>query len=95
MDLGKPGHIEVAFVQQGPNLKCTITDNGIGRAKAMEISSKRLKSHRSAGMEITQKRIELLNEGNQSGEVNITDLYDTNGQASGTKVELILPLKEH
>ncbi|CAN5352649.1 hypothetical protein BH09BAC1_BH09BAC1_29490 [soil metagenome] len=94
-DIGRPGQIEVGFTVVGGYLKCSITDNGIGRAKAATISSKRLKSHRSVGMEITKKRIELLNEGNITGEVTVTDLYDSMGQASGTLVELQLPIKEH
>ena len=94
MDMSMAGMIEVSFAFEAQNLKCSVTDNGIGRKKAAEISSKRLKSHRSVGMEITKKRIELLNEGSNYGQVVITDLYDINGQATGTKVELVLPVKE-
>lgn len=96
MNLGRPGMIKVAFSRFDNYLECTITDNGVGRAKAMEVSSKRLKSHRSAGMEITQKRVDLLYEAgkekNRAG-VEIIDLMDDMGHPSGTEVSILLPLK--
>ena len=96
MNLDRPGMIKVAFSRMNNYLECTVTDNGVGRAKALEVSSKRLKSHRSAGMEITQKRVDLLYEAgkdkNRAG-VEITDLVDDLGHPSGTEVSILLPLK--
>lgn len=97
MNLDKAGKITVSFRQQEQYLECTITDNGVGRAKAMEIGSKRLKSHRSVGMDITQKRVELLHEAgkdNKGSGVAIADLVDGEGLPIGTKVSILLPLKE-
>jgi hypothetical protein len=96
MNLGQPGIIAVKFEQQGNQLKCTITDNGVGRKKAVEISSKRLKNHRSAGMEITLKRVELLNQQHANEKyvgVEIIDLTDEHGNATGTQVTILLPIK--
>jgi ligand-binding sensor domain-containing protein len=96
MNLGQPGIIAVKFEQQGQQLKCTITDNGVGRKKAVEISSKRLKNHRSAGMEITLKRVELLNQQHANEKyvgVEIIDLTDEHGNATGTQVTILLPIK--
>jgi sensor histidine kinase YesM len=97
MNLGQPGEVSVEFEQFDNYLKCTIADNGVGRNKAFEVSSKRLKSHRSAGMEITQKRVDLLNRQREMGlkrGVEIVDLYNDNGEAAGTSVIILLPIKE-
>ncbi len=97
MNLDRPGKIRVHFAREERYLKCTITDNGVGRAKAFEVSSKRLKSHRSAGMDITQKRVELLHEaGNEQKRVGveIIDLRKEDGSPAGTQVSILLPLKE-
>jgi LytS/YehU family sensor histidine kinase len=72
-----------------------VEDNGVGRKKAEEI--KRLKSitHQSRGMEMTLTRIELLNQGKPWKDyfVKITDLYDHDRNASGTRVEITFPLE--
>nr|WP_297786011.1 histidine kinase [uncultured Allomuricauda sp.] len=66
---------------------CTIEieDNGIGR------HSKKVKyhktDHKSRGMEITEKRLQMLKTQNQNkNSVEIIDKYDSNGLPSGTKV---------
>jgi LytS/YehU family sensor histidine kinase len=75
-------------------LVCVITDNGIGREKAREIThSIPGKKHKSLGMKITEDRLRILNDLNNSTlSVNIIDLKDTKGMALGTKVELFVPL---
>jgi hypothetical protein len=45
------------------------------------------------GMQITQDRIEMINKlYNINASVRIIDLEDENGNALGTKVELIIPV---
>lgn len=75
-------------------LICSVEDNGIGRMATMEINKKR-SDHKSLGTKITQKRIDLINSLDQS-KINIqyVDLFDPNGVASGTKVELSIPAAE-
>lgn len=77
-------------------LICTITDNGIGREKASQIKHTMPgKKHKSLGMKITEDRLRILNEVNNSAlSVNISDLKDEKGYALGTKVELYIPLNE-
>ncbi len=97
MNLDRPGEITVHFSRENKYLKCTIIDNGVGRAKALEISSNRLKGHRSAGMDITQKRVELLhaagNEQTVMG-VEVIDIIGADDMVAGTQVSIMLPLKE-
>jgi len=74
-------------------LKCIIEDNGIGRVKAKELN-KNTKTHQSKGIFITNERFALLNQTRQRKgyQIKTIDLYDNNNQASGTRVEIYIPL---
>jgi hypothetical protein len=70
-------------------LICEITDNGIGRKRAYEFKSKSVEIKKSMGIEITKKRLELLNGSFEpSSFIEIHDLLDKSGMALGTKVVL-------
>ncbi|QKX06944.1 histidine kinase [Aquimarina sp. TRL1] len=74
-------------------LKCFITDNGVGRTKAKKIQKRQgAKTYTSFALEAIKKRLHLLQD--QYGDTigyTIIDLYDDKQQAIGTKVEVILP----
>ncbi len=73
-------------------LYISITDDGIGREKAAEIKSKSA-THQSHGLKVTSERIDLMNKLNSTGaQVRIVDLKDEQGNALGTRVELIIPI---
>jgi len=86
------GSIDIVINSIGSNLlNISIIDNGIGREKAAELNSKS-GTHKSFGMEITSHRIEMMNKLNLSGaSMHIIDLKDNQGQASGTRIDLIIP----
>ncbi len=89
----EPGKVELKFEKEKESLKVTVTDDGIGRAKVNEIYEKRKSSHLSFSTNITNERIDKMNtelRGNISS--MISDVH-TNGEVSGTRVELLLPLK--
>jgi hypothetical protein len=72
-------------------LLITITDDGIGRKRAMEIKHENGLETKSRGMMITRERLEILN--SSSGEkfnVKVHDLTDESGNPSGTRVELMV-----
>jgi Ni,Fe-hydrogenase maturation factor len=72
-------------------LNISIEDDGIGREKAEELKSKSA-THKSHGLKVTSQRIEMMNKLNSTGaKVNIVDLRDNQGNATGTMVELIIP----
>ena len=75
-------------------LNCSIEDNGIGREKSAEINSKRKNDKpKSMGMTITRDRIQMLNKlYNTNTTIKIIDLRDDSGEASGTRVELNVPV---
>ncbi len=81
------GYIQIDIEQKAEGvIVITITDNGIGRAKAGALKQEQVQ-HKSYGIEITTNRLKLLNTNNS---IITTDLYDANNQASGTQVEIIL-----
>ncbi|WP_317898350.1 two-component regulator propeller domain-containing protein [Aurantibacillus circumpalustris] len=88
------GKLTIRMSSENNFLICTIVDNGIGREKASEIRrTMPVKSYRPLGMKITEDRLRILNEINNSKlSVTITDLKNINNQSLGTKVELFVPL---
>ena len=87
------GQVKLALSRENGYLRCVITDDGIGRLKAAELQSRKRTKKRSMGMNITQDRINTINnlyETNTS--VQIIDLFDGEGNATGTKVELSIPI---
>ena len=86
------GNITIEIRIEGEEtLKLSITDDGIGREKAAELKSKSA-THKSHGLKVTSQRIEMMNKLNSTGaQVNIFDLHDDQGNATGTRVELVIP----
>jgi two-component sensor histidine kinase len=74
-------------------LRITITDDGIGRARAAEIKSKSVTRHKSFGMKVTAERIEQINKLYQTHtRVSIYDLTDPQGEPLGTQVVVEIPV---
>ena len=93
--LEKRGKILVAFSRKGKRLSCIVEDNGIGREKAKTIKSQIKESHQSAALDITRERLDLLRSGKAvKNSLQIIDLKDENGNALGTRVEVIIPIEE-
>jgi LytS/YehU family sensor histidine kinase len=76
-------------------LHCIIMDNGVGREKSREIESWKIHTHKPQSTRITQDRIQLLNSISTEGKfsASITDLTDSAGNPTGTRVELQIPLR--
>ncbi|NLD62287.1 MAG: tetratricopeptide repeat protein [Bacteroidales bacterium] len=87
------GRINVSYSLRNGLIMLEITDNGIGRQKAAEISTSVKKQ--SISTKLTEKRLEhfrkILKEKQISYE--ITDLYE-GGTATGTKVVMMLPYRK-
>lgn len=73
------------------SLECLVEDDGIGRKKSKELDEKSVFEHRSLGLSITEERLSALHKLKGSA-LSIEDLYDTAGNASGTRVVVQLPL---
>jgi len=87
------GYVHVSLRQVDGSIMCTVEDNGIGRAKATELKKLRKNQHNSLGTRITESRLKLVNElyGNKM-QVNYIDKVDIKGNASGTRVEITIPI---
>ncbi|MES2777098.1 MAG: histidine kinase [Bacteroidota bacterium] len=86
--------MRVRFINaEKKSIRIEIEDNGIGRVKAKELRSRETLKTKSYGMQISSDRIKLINDlYNMDARVSITDLYDEQGNACGTKVVIELPL---
>ncbi len=86
-----PGHLSIRFEDAYPYVRCTIEDNGVGRAAAAAIKSRKTTGHKSVGMLLSQERLDLIN-GNRSDKVlvQLTDLWD-GAQPAGTRVVIHIP----
>lgn len=73
-------------------INITITDNGVGRARAQKIKDNKVLKRKSVGIDITKERLANFSKDYQNSfEVEFVDLYDDNGQAAGTQVILNIP----
>jgi ligand-binding sensor domain-containing protein len=75
-------------------IKYTVTDNGVGRARAQEIKELNRPEHKSYGIQITKERIHLYNQNGISDDVTINDVVE-NGQPAGTKAEIYLKIYDN
>ncbi len=86
-----PGIITIQFRQKANSILCTIEDNGIGRKAAESYAATRV--HKSLGSKITMQRLQLLKSlHNQQLGILYKDLMDKDGNPSGTRVELTIPI---
>ncbi|MBC7922521.1 MAG: histidine kinase [Ferruginibacter sp.] len=92
----KPEGGTVTVVVRQPEedgLCITITDDGIGRARAAALKSKSADTHKSFGMQVTADRIRMINHlYDTHARVTIHDLVAPDGQPAGTEVVLKIPV---
>jgi tetratricopeptide (TPR) repeat protein len=87
------GLIAVNISLQNDILAIEIEDNGIGRKKAGELLQKQDKDHKSMAIEITRRRIDVINRNRKrSINLSIIDLSDDQGLAKGTKILFAVPV---
>jgi tetratricopeptide (TPR) repeat protein len=88
------GRIEVNFNVISNQLICTITDDGIGLSKSKAIKENSVKAHQSMALEITKKRLEMMeNSTQQKAHVTMEEVYNIDNQIIGTKVIITLPIQ--
>jgi sensor histidine kinase YesM len=81
--------LTIQFENKENYLLTTIEDNGIGRQKAKELTSKSATKHKSFGLQITAERFELIKKNLlQNISFEIIDLKDDRQNAAGTRVEI-------
>ena len=93
MHKDEKGCLEIELYEKQDMLYCKITDDGVGRKKAFELKSKSASTHKAMGMQITAKRIAMLqHEKQQVTQITINDLVLPGGKPGGTEVILHIPV---
>lgn len=85
--LKKIGKITVRMLDKGNFIQCEIEDNGVGRDFSRALNQNRM--YKSTGIQVTQKRIDLVNGFNKLNapeQFKIVDLYDDAKNSLGTKI---------
>ncbi len=77
----------VSAILENDYITYTITDNGVGRAKAQLLKEINKPEHVSYGIDITKERIQLYNQNGETNNVIFTDMVENN-EPAGTKVEI-------
>jgi LytS/YehU family sensor histidine kinase len=83
--------LTIRLYAEGQRLCIEIEDNGVGRAKAMELKSRSATAQKSHGMKVTSERLDVINRlYGTHATVETTDLFDDQGAAAGTRILLQL-----
>jgi tetratricopeptide (TPR) repeat protein len=87
------GSVKVDLKLDSEYILCTIEDNGIGRDAAQEKKRAGDKNHNSLGTQIVSSRLDLVNAlYGTSLKTTYTDLRNENGEPTGTRVEIQIPI---
>jgi tetratricopeptide (TPR) repeat protein len=85
------GNLEIKINYGESKIVFEIKDDGIGREMAKSMASK--STHKSMATNITQKRLELINqEGDEPIKLKIEDLINKEGLSAGTLVKITIPV---
>ncbi len=87
------GLLLIDIKKTNEDLLITVSDNGIGRNKSMELKTKNQKLQHSTGMQNIESRIAIMNELFKTKiNVTISDAYSSETN-KGTRVEIFIPKK--
>lgn len=88
-----PGHLAIQIKHQEEQLMVIIDDNGIGRARALEIKKTSGINKTSYGLRLAEDRLTIINRlHNLRAEANLIDKINAAGEALGTTVIITFPL---
>lgn len=87
------GLISIHINKDYDRLMLVVEDNGVGRQTAGLFNSKHPIEYQSKGMSLTADRIAMLNRDNpEKITVQIDDLKDATGKATGTRITVVFPV---
>ncbi|HEX6171922.1 MAG TPA: histidine kinase [Chitinophagaceae bacterium] len=90
--------LTVKFSEKDECIQCVVEDNGIGRDRSNEVklAAGQGNKHTSKGIAVSIERLKAMGNGNGNhGSMQIVDLKDENGNAKGTRVEIIFPIQNN
>jgi sensor histidine kinase YesM len=83
------GHIDIRIHQNDRDVVVEVIDDGVGRTAAAHLN----RSSTKQGLLLLNEQIDLYNQTNSRPiRHKVTDLYDTDGNPSGTNFEMSVPL---
>lgn len=90
---GERGRLSLQLQLDNDRVVCHITDNGVGRKRAMEIKKQKATHYQSAALPNITERFDLLRRSSEKDiRFTITDL-EKNGKAVGTQIRIELPFQ--
>lgn len=87
------GHLTITINQSNNQLVCIVEDDGVGRDKALKIKENSTLKHASVGVMLTKERLQLINS-KYPVNVEVEDLYNEEGGASGTRVKIYIEINK-
>ncbi|WP_276374590.1 tetratricopeptide repeat protein [Chryseolinea sp. H1M3-3] len=91
-NVDEQGRIKIAVKEYNEALLCTIEDNGVGRVMSEAFKENNSDKTKSIGIKITEERLRLIGKERLQDLVKIVDLNDTFNVATGTRIEICIPL---
>ncbi|MGC3944071.1 MAG: tetratricopeptide repeat protein [Chryseolinea sp.] len=91
---GESRHLRIHVKERREAVICTIEDNGVGRERAEQLSGHRFKGKDQTGIRLAEQRLRMLDRNGNGSLIRILDLKDRYGNAVGTRVEVLIPLKQ-
>lgn len=89
---GNDSCLNISLHTEGNHLICAVEDNGIGRQKSAELKKNQLLEKSSVGLSATEQRLRLLSDEKEGKQLlHVTDLTNEQGEASGTRVTILIP----
>jgi len=86
------GNLLIQIYPENGNLKCIVQDDGIGRRASRRLKTDNGTTHQSKGFKLTTNRIKLAHHDfHIENTIRVIDLVDADGNAAGTRVEVLLP----
>lgn len=89
----KEGMVTVHFQSINNDLLVTVKDNGIGINTSKKLKEKQKKKHKSLGIQLTQRRLQLMSGIRSGNEIQTRERISKSGQVMGTEVQIKIPQK--
>lgn len=84
------GLLTIHYQQDSNGLLVMIADNGIGLTASKKLKKERRPGHRSLGMNVSKKRLALMNGSINESQLIVNELVDEAGNVAGTEVKLLI-----
>lgn len=91
----RQGEIEIKYLNQGDDIAIEIIDNGLGIFQTQKMKKKNQLEgiHKSIGMSISKKMLEIFNERSSKEDLLIEELKNDLGKIQGTRIMLKIKIR--